>query len=445
MKIFLVLSGIPYEDGEAIEVVSHEVVRLMAAAGHDLIVQVMIREGSSTHMEEQFSTSKEKLSEAGNIQLLPVLYLGDMQQKKSHFFNFIEYVTTIVRCLPPFTGLINKYFFPGMIAKKAVLVRVKEAAPDIILSIWSWEALSATYDIKGVPKFVYYGNSNHKPLESQMRFAELFDMPTQGLRNRLRFILYKLFNRARELQHLKMMAQCEVTANNSKVDAQYYKDAGHPHSIYLQNMWPEDIKGPIFGGRKTPDGSIRIAGSVGNLGATGNTFGLNYLGEKLVPELEKQKGSEELIINIYGGGEPRSKVKQVLKRDCIYLRGWVDDLVTELHHSHAFLVLTNVDGFIVGNTRTLLAWALGSCVVAHTNSTLAMPEIKHMENALLADTPEELAKLIIQVSHDDELRERIGRGGYKTFKKYYLSDVVIPRMLLAMDNCIINYKVSEVI
>lgn len=443
MKIFLVLSAIPYEEGEAIEVVSYEVVRLMAAAGHDLIVQVIIREASSTLMQEQFSDSKVKLSEAGNIQLLPILYLGDMQQKKSRLFNFIEYMTTIVRCLPPFTGLINKYFFPGMIAKKAVLGRVQEATPDIILSIWSWEALSATYDIKGVPKFVYYGNPNHKPLESQMRFADLFDMPTQGLLNRLRFMLYKLFNRARELQHLKMMAQSEVTANNSKVDAQYYKDAGHSHSIYLQNMWPEDAKGPIFGGTTTPDGSIRIAGSVGNLGATGNTFGLNYLGEKLVPELEKQKNSEKLIINIYGGGEPRSKVKQVLERDCIYLRGWVDDLVAELHHSHVFLVLTNVDGFIVGNTRILLAWALGSCVVAHSNSTLAMPEIKHMENALLADTPEELAKLIIQVSRDDELRERIGRGGYETFKKYYLSDVVIPRMLSAMDDCVKNYNIKR--
>ena len=154
MKIFLVLSAIPYEEGEAIEVVSHEVVRLMAAAGHNLIVQVIIRETSSTLMEERFSDAKAKLSEAGDIQLLPVLYLGDMQQKKSGLFNFIEYMTTIVRCLPPFTGLINKYFFPGMIAKKSVLGRVKEVAPDIILSIWSWEALSDTYDIKGVPKFV---------------------------------------------------------------------------------------------------------------------------------------------------------------------------------------------------------------------------------------------------------------------------------------------------
>ena len=62
MKIFLVLSAIPYEEGEAIEVVSHEVVRLMVAAGHNLIVQVIIRETSSTLMEERFSDAKAKLS-----------------------------------------------------------------------------------------------------------------------------------------------------------------------------------------------------------------------------------------------------------------------------------------------------------------------------------------------------------------------------------------------
>jgi glycosyltransferase involved in cell wall biosynthesis len=415
----------------------------MAAAGHQLIVQVLIREGHSTLIDERFLSTQSKLAELNNVELLSVIYLGDMQQKKSRLFSLLEYVGTVVSCLPPFNRIINPYFFPGMLAKNEVRKRVNVALPDIILSIWSWEALSATYDITGVPKFVYYGNPNHKPLESQMRFPELFDIPTSGFVNRLRFALYRLFNKARELQHLKMMAQCEVTANNSIVDVQYYSNAGHPHSIYIQNMWPEDPKGPIYGGDITSDDSIRLVGSVGNLGATGNTFGLNYLGGKLAPELEAQLETDNLLINIYGGGEPRSTVKKVLHRNSIVLCGWVDDLVKELHHSHAFLVLTNVDGFIVGNTRILLAWSLGSCVIAHSNSALAMPEIKHMENTLLADTPQELAELIIQVSKDDELRKRIGRGGYETFKKYYMSDVVVPQMLSAMDDCLKSYNLER--
>ena len=276
-----------------------------------------------------------------------------------------------------------------------------------------------------------------------MRFPELFEMPTRGLKNRLRFAIYGLFNKARELQHLNMMAQCEVTANNSIVDAKYYSDKGHPNSIYLQNMWPEAVDGPIFGGRPLKNGIVRIAASVGNLGATGNTFGLHYLGVKLAPVTERLLGEKSVVFDVYGGGKARPLVSQVLQRDSINLRGWVDDLDDEMHSSHAFLVLTNAEGFVVGNTRILLAWSLGCCVIAHSASALAMPEIKHMDNALLADTPEGLAELIAMVASDEHLRQRIGRGGYETFKKYYVPEVVIPRMLTAMGKCVETYNAAR--
>jgi len=84
--------------------------------------------------------------------------------------------------------------------------------------------------------------------------------------------------------------------------------------------------------------------------------------------------------------------------------------------------------FLVGNTRILLAWALGSCVVMHENSSLAMPEIEHGVNALLGKTPDELAELIVSAVDDEALRRRIGQGGQRTFETYYRSDVVVPKM-----------------
>ena len=118
----------------------------------------------------------------------------------------------------------------------------------------------------------------------------------------------------------------------------------------------------------------------------------------------------------YGGGQARRPVCGAINRESIHLRGWVGDLVDELHRSHVFLVLTNVDGFIVGNTRILLAGPLGA-VWLLTATVRCHAEIEHMKNALLGDTPEELAELIIQASEDDDLRERIGRGGYETFAR----------------------------
>ena len=440
MKIFLVLSAAPYDEGEAIEVVSSVVVRTMASQGHELDVQVLIRESANEKLLARSQYAQNELGKIPGINFLPVLYLGDMQPGQPKWLLALGALSAIVRSCWPFTSFINSYFFPGMIARKELASRVETSAPDIVLSIWSWEALAATYDIKDVPKFVYYGNPNHKPPESQLRFPDLFDIPTKGLKNRVRFWLYRLFNRARELQHLKMMARCEVTANNSIVDAKYYTDKGHPNSIYLQNMWPEAARGPIFGGRPPSDDTVRIAASVGNLGATGNTFGLHYLGAKLAPATERLMADRQIVFDVYGGGKARSLVAAALQRDSIRLRGWVDDLDEELYNSHAFLVLTNVDGFIVGNTRILLAWSLGCCVIAHSASALAMPEIEHMKNALLADTPEGLAELIARVVDDDNLRERIGRGGYETYQKYYLPEAVVSQMLDAMGNCVQRYN-----
>lgn len=73
---------------------------------------------------------------------------------------------------------------------------------------------------------------------------------------------------------------------NSVLDAEFYRAHGHPHSIYLQNMWPVVEPAPrpvsLSVSQTCP---IKIIGSVGNLGATGNTFALTYLGRELLPRL----------------------------------------------------------------------------------------------------------------------------------------------------------------
>jgi glycosyltransferase involved in cell wall biosynthesis len=437
MKIFLLLSAIPYDKGEAIEVVSHEVVRLMATAGHEVDVQVLIREGWSASSAERERCAAAQFSGASGVRLLSIIYLGDILPRQSRLVGKLSHAWAVVRSLPGFRRWINPYFFSAMPAKTMVRSQVEWVRPDIILSIWSWEALAASYDIPGVPKFVYYGNPNHKPPEAQLLFPDLFDIPVHGVANRIKLQILKLLNKAREIQHLKMMAQCEATANNALIDAQYYTGRGHPRSLYLQNMWPDAEAAPAFGISVVKEDVFRICGSVGNLGATGNTFGLYFLGSELAPRLEALLGRDRLVIDVFGGGRPRTKVAEALKQPSIRLRGWVDDLNTEIRHSCAFLVLTNVYGFNVGNTRILLAWSLGACVIAHTSSALSMPELEHGYNALLGDTAEEIADLVARVAKDVALRENIGRGGYETFQKYYRSEAVVPRMLKEME-CTVN-------
>ncbi len=440
MKILLLLSAIPCDQGEAIDVVSYEVVRLMAVAGHDVYVQILIREGWSEASAEREQYAMDQFSAQPGVHLLPMIYLGELIRPLSRVSNLIGQLTAVVRSLPGLRRIVNPYLFPAVAVKPVVAGQVNAIHPDVIASIWSWEALAASYDILDVPKFVYYGNPNHKPPEAQFRYPELFDIVTNGLVGRLKFGILKLLNRAREIQHLRMMVACEATANNALIDARYYTAMGHPRSIYLQNIWPDAPGGPVFGGRPSGDGLVHICGSVGNLGATGNTFGLHYLGAELMPRLRTRLGDEPVAMDIFGGGKPRSLVTAVLRDSSIRLRGWVGDLNEEIVQSAAFLVLTNAYGFNVGNTRILLAWSLGACVIAHTSSALSMPEMVHGENVLLGETADEIADLVVQAIRNSDMRAQVGRGGYDTFCRYYRSETVVPRMLVEIDRTVQDFR-----
>ncbi len=440
MKIFLLLSALPYEKGEAIEVVSHEVVRLMADAGNDVVVQVLIREKrSDAFLDREWHAAKLYAGSPG-VEFLPTIYLGDLPPAGASGSKVFSQAWLLVRCLPILRRKINPALFPAMAAGPLVRARAKTVGPDVIASIWSWESLEASYDISETPKFVYYGNPNHKPPETQLNHPELFDLGGKGILAKFKLTLLRMVNRAREVQHLQMMASCETTANNALIDAQYYTEKGHPRSIYLRNMWPEADRAPVFHGEPAQDGLIHFCGSVGNLGATGNTFGLYFLGAELVPRIEAGLGRGKFVIDVFGGGKARNAVSRVIGTPSIRLRGWVDDINVEIVNSIAFLVLTNVYGFNVGNTRILLAWSLGGCVIAHTSSALSMPELEHGVNALLGETPGDLAELVVRVAKEPGLRERIGRGGYETYRRFYRSKSVVPQMIVEIDRTVTEFK-----
>jgi len=335
-------------------------------------------------------------------------------------------------------ALTLRRLFPAAGLGPMVERRVSEAGADAIVSIWSWEALAATYHIAGVPKFVYYGNPDHLPMQARLRHPDLFSLPTASMKDRLWLWFERVRNERRKRLNIRMMNACEVTANNSRLDADFYREHGHPHSIYLQNMWPavDPAPRPVslsdVGSRP-----IKIIGSVGNLGATGNTFALTYLGRELLPRLASRFKDRPFEIHLLGKGTPSAVAAAVLKDPRIKVRGWVEDINEEFRSASSFLVLTNVNAdFLVGNTRILLAWALGTCVIMHENSRLAMPEIEHGVNALLGKTPDALADWIVAAVDDETLRDRIGRGGQQTFETYYRSDVVVPKMFALVQDMV---------
>ena len=422
MKIFILLSNTPDPNGEAIEVVGHEVVEKAQGLGHSVFLQVILRDPRGSRAAEQAEQALREMT-LPDVAVCPMLYVEDVadaSRRQGAVGRVGHLLTTFtVRRMFPASGL-------GEVVER----RVREAGADAILSIWSWEALAATYHIRNVPKFVYYGNPDHLPMQARLRHPDLFNLPRVTVRDRLRLWFEKVRNERRKRLNITMMNACEVTANNSMLDVDFYRAHGHPQSIYLQNMWPSvkpaSHPASIFESQPRP---IKIIGSVGNLGATGNTFALTYLGREILPRLASRLTDRPFEIHLLGKGTPAVASAASLNDSRIKIRGWVDDIHDEFRSAAVFLVLTNVNAdFLVGNTRILLAWALGTCVIMHENSRLAMPEIEHGVNALLGRTPEELVERIIAAVNDEALRLRIGQGGQRTFETWYRSDVVVPKM-----------------
>ena len=111
------------------------------------------------------------------------------------------------------------------------------------------------------------------------------------------------------------------------------------------------------------------------------------------------------------------------------MRGFVDDIDDELMTAPVFLCLNNASRFKVGHTRYLHAWSVGSCVVAHRDAALSMPEMVSGENCLLGRSAAEIADMVAVAARDAGLRRRLGEAGYATFAEKFIARAVVDQIL----------------
>jgi hypothetical protein len=116
------------------------------------------------------------------------------------------------------------------------------------------------------------------------------------------------------------------------------------------------------------------------------------------------------------------------------MRGWVEDIDWEIRSSDVFLVANNTGRYRGAHTRFLHAWSLKACCVGHSYNAEAMPEMVHLENALLGDSPGEMVEWILRAWKDIDLKLRIGEAGFGTFNRHFKPAVVVGRLLTEMES-----------
>jgi glycosyltransferase involved in cell wall biosynthesis len=218
------------------------------------------------------------------------------------------------------------------------------------------------------------------------------------------------------------MRGVDVIANVTASNAEFYRAAGHPGSVYVPNTWIDS--GFAETGPRPVRRPYRIIGHAGYLNRTGSTFALKFLFAELLPELDKVMGELEFEVVIAGSGKIPTALQPYVNHKRIVLKGFVEDFDAELRTSDVFLLLNNAGRYIAAYTRHMVAWSMGLCLIAHANSKKAIPEIEHMENALIAADAKELAGLVRAALIDADLNAKIRRGGRRIFEEHFSADKV---------------------
>ena len=313
----------------------------------------------------------------------------------------------------------TRYDFPRPDDARALATAIDDIDADAALLFWDTLAEFALPYMK-TPSFGYLARP---PYESGVSRAKL--MPA-GLRRTLTLAQFA----AQERRHLHRMRLLRGAANICAIDTAYY--AGHGVACeYISNTW-DDLVGADWRARRTSleagRAGIQILSNIGAVGATGNTFGMRYLGREVLPLIAQTAADLDWTIAICGGGKLAPDLAEVLDHPRVRIKGFVDDIDAEVLSSGIFLLLNNAGPYTGGYTRVVYASATGACLVAHANLRNSMPELISGTNCLLGETPAEIARIIKQAMADEGLRRRIGAAARATYEAEYAPKAVAAKL-----------------
>ncbi len=430
MKIFVLTSDIPCrahgrEHVTALHIVTREIIGELEKS-HQITLQVILplsRKATTLSAAEQEEISD--LSRCG-ITVLPLvfpdLYRPSQEVKNFRIFSLLLSART---CL--------EYFYPASRLQNLIRSRIRQANADVVFPLWSVDGCAAT-DGCGVPRMVYQGDIDFEPRLCRLFDRDLFLSGSSrgGLLHRwLTFVDQRLRLWLFKHTHIRLMRRVDSIANVTACNAEYYASKGHPRSFYIGNTWSdpghENLVRALARCTMKQEEPIRVIGHIGYLNRTGAIYGLRCLLRDVLPHLPKTFSAIAYDIDIIGGGSLPLSLQSFAMDTHVRMRGFVENLDAELAASDVFLLLNNAGRYQAAYTRHLVAWSMGLCLIVHSGSLRAMPEIVHGENALVGSSGEEIAKLIALAAMDPALNRRIREGGRRTYERCFTPSIVAKR------------------
>ena len=156
----------------------------------------------------------------------------------------------------------------------------------------------------------------------------------------------------------------------------------------------------------------------GSLDWLPNEDAILYFANEILPLLKRELSS--LVVTIVGRNPSSTLLEQTQAHSEIQVVGRVPDIRPYVHSHKVYIIPLRIGGGT--RIKAYEAMAMGKAVVSTTIGMEGLP-VSHNKNVLLADTPEEFSRSILELLSNETKREELGNaarafveqeGGWKT-------------------------------
>ena len=138
-----------------------------------------------------------------------------------------------------------------------------------------------------------------------------------------------------------------------------------------------------------------------------------YFYEQIFPLIEAQIPDVKFYVV---GQNPTERVKQLSRHGNVIVTGMVDDVKPYIAKASVYVVPLRIGGGT--RLKILEALAMEKAVVSTTIGCEGL-QLTPNKDILIADEPENFARLVIQLAQDEKFRQRFGKSGRKRVEENY--------------------------
>jgi glycosyltransferase involved in cell wall biosynthesis len=404
MRVALVFGGIPGLGHSGSTMAAWTLVEEFLAHGHEVVAVLLPDAGL---LDESVPARIVALEELGAT--VRTIAVPDAQLRQRRWERRLDYARSIA--LPR-----TEELFPARRAAPQVHAALAEIRIEAGIA-FGLEAIAASA-WSGVPLVAAL---SHPPGVSR-RLRLRYDRAQRGFLSRLgerSFLAYS------DRRVAKLLRRFPSVAIFSRHHADWARRRG-ANAWYAHYPVP-DLAGAEGHARRNPRSPRPRILMIGHLRGIGTISGLHLFVPEILPRLDQALGREGFELNVVGGHEPPEAFKAGLQHPSVRLLGQITDPAAEFFAADVLLAPNPTT--TGASARVLSGLCFGSCIVAHTDTLVGIPELVHEENCLLGRDGAQLADLTLRALADAELRARLGENARALYEHAFAPEVSVRRLL----------------